>query len=121
VHAEEEVLFAYAKEILRCLSDDGVAFIHHSNLEKNNHSENIHWRGNVSGSRIKNYIESIGGSTLIQEFVIWDTEDGEYSDCITVFSKNKKNNFIGINNTYFSLIRKETRKVLSEYEKIKIK
>lgn len=119
VHVEEEIIFAYAKEIIRCLSDSGIAFIHHSNLEKNNYSENLHWRGNVSGSKIKEYIESIGGVTLIQEFLVWDLIDGEYSDCITVFSKNKKGNFVGINNLYFNLIIQENKKVLSEYERIK--
>ena len=32
VHADAEVLDAYAAELARTLAPDGVAFIHHSNL-----------------------------------------------------------------------------------------
>src|SRR5205823_13785691 len=32
VHAEEDVIDAYLHELARVLTDDGVAFLHHSNL-----------------------------------------------------------------------------------------
>jgi SAM-dependent methyltransferase len=119
VHVEKDVLFSYIDESLRCLKEDGVAFIHHSNFNKTSYGDNPHWRGNVSGLEIRNYILSLGGSVLIQEFITWDEKNGDYSDCITVFSKKRNFNFSGLNNQYFSIIRKENNKILSKYEALK--
>ena len=119
VHAEKDVLLDYVKESLRCLREDGIAMFHHSNTSKSNYAENNHWRANVSGSEVKDYIIENDGSVLIQEFITWDSENGEYSDCITTFSRKRDFDFIGLNNTHFSIVRKENSRILSKYELIK--
>jgi SAM-dependent methyltransferase len=118
VHAEEDIIFNYVEESIRCLRDKGIAFIHHSNLKKINHTDNPHWRGLVSGSNVKHHIESLGGSVLLQEFLTWDTENGEYSDCITVFSKKEGLPFRMVNNSLFGLLRKHNKEILLKYGSI---
>lgn len=118
VHADREVLFSYASESLRCLRDNGIAIIHHSNINKASYGQNPHWRGDLSAESFRSYIESIGGSVLLQEVIPWDDSNGDYSDCITVFSRKKDSDFVGINNSMFSIVRRENSRILSEYEKL---
>jgi SAM-dependent methyltransferase len=119
VHADKDVLFSYASESLRCLRDNGIAFIHHSNLNKSSFiGENIHWRGDLSGEDLKAYIEQNGGSVLIQEMIPWDDSLGEYSDCITIFSRKRDLPFVGLNRPMFGIVRQENNRVLSQYESL---
>lgn len=119
VHADEDVLFSYAEESMRVLKDSGIFFVHHSNMNKGNYGDNRHWRGNLSADNLKKHIESLGGHVVLQEFIPWDDENREFSDCITVFSKNAKTSFSGINNDLFSIIRQENKRILEKYSAIK--
>ena len=119
VHCDQEVLADYAKESIRCLKSDGVAFIHHSNYLGSNCEDNPHWRGLSSAKEFKKDIESIGGYVIIQEFINWDDSNRDYSDCITVFSKNKISDYLAANNPLFYLMRSEAKNILSSYLSIK--
>ena len=119
VHADKDVLFSYALESLRCLRASGIAFIHHSNVSKSNfEGNNIHWRGDASGEELRSCIEQSGGSVLMQEMIPWDDSLGEYSDCITVFSRKRDAPFVALNHQLFGIVRKENNRVLSQYENL---
>lgn len=82
VHAEGEVLEAYAGELARTLTTDGVAFLHHSNfgavLAARPGAENRHWRGeSASAERFAAACERAGLTCVRQEVVDW----GGVEDC----------------------------------------
>lgn len=120
VHADEPILFDYAKESLRVLRDDGVAFIHHSNNDSINYAGNPHWRGHLQADSLKKHIEELGGHVILQEFITWDDDLREYSDCITLFSKHGNGKFVGLNNNLFSVIRSENKRMLEKYNKMEM-
>jgi ubiquinone/menaquinone biosynthesis C-methylase UbiE len=86
VHAELEVILAYIPEILRVLSPQGVAFIHHSNwADTPRNYENIHCRAtSVSAPLVATAIEQNGGRVLIQEKISWQAD--QLLDCLTLFT-----------------------------------
>lgn len=98
VHVDMPVMDAYINQILNCnlLSDNGVSFIHHSNL-KYASSNNIvdiksfnHERDKtVDHIEVANAVQKYGGCVLSQEIMEWGGRP--MIDCITVFtSKNSR-------------------------------
>jgi SAM-dependent methyltransferase len=89
VHADLEVIQSYIPEIVRVLSSDGVAFVHHSNLLPFNGSlGQPHARSlTVSADIVASVIESAGGSVLVQEIINWGGE--HMHDCLTLFGRHR--------------------------------
>ncbi len=87
VHADLEVLSGYTRQILSKLCDEGVAFIHHSNLANHDiEPVQAHMRDKgVSWQIIRALVLQAGGEVLRQETVRWDNIDA--LDCITLFCK----------------------------------
>jgi SAM-dependent methyltransferase len=87
VHADFDVMQAYIPEILRVLSPNGVAFIHHSNLLAFHGSlGQPHARSlTVSADNVARAVELAGGSVLIQEVINWGSEHTH--DCLTLFGR----------------------------------
>jgi SAM-dependent methyltransferase len=87
VHADLDVLQSYVPEILRVLSPDGAAFIHHSNLAAlDNPGNELHARsGTVSAKKVAEAIGDAGGYVLIQELINWGGEC--LLDSMTLFAK----------------------------------
>jgi SAM-dependent methyltransferase len=91
VHAEIDVIAGYLKEFERVLADDGVAFIHHSNMgsyEPGTYDpHNIHWRAtSVSAALVERLAVASGLSCVSQEAVAWGG-DTLLNDCFTVFTR----------------------------------
>ncbi|MCW2995941.1 MAG: hypothetical protein JWQ18_3436 [Conexibacter sp.] len=91
VHAEHDVLAGYLKEFARVLSEDGVAFIHHSNMgsyEPGTYDpHNIHWRATtVSAALVERYAQAEGLRCVSQETVAWGN-DTLLNDCFTVITR----------------------------------
>jgi SAM-dependent methyltransferase len=90
VHAELDVLAAYARELARVLTADGVAFLHHSNmaeaLAEGAGVQNLHWRAESVGCRaVASAAEAAGLAWLRQEIVDWGgVRDG---DCFTTLCR----------------------------------
>jgi SAM-dependent methyltransferase len=87
VHSELDVLEAYVPQIINKLRDNGVAFIHHSNLGAfGNAWGRPHARASsVSRENIERLIDEHGGTVLIQEIINWGGVP--LLDCITLFGK----------------------------------
>lgn len=91
VHAESDVMFRYLDELGRILSDDGVAFLHHSNLgayPKGTYDPaNVHWRApSVSGADIAKAATGVGLSCVSQELIAWGNET-HLLDCFSVITR----------------------------------
>ncbi|MDF0593749.1 methyltransferase domain-containing protein [Methanotrichaceae archaeon M04Ac] len=87
VHAEADVIESYINEISKKLKRDGVAFIHHSNLDgllldvEAGHMRAI----SVSASNFEKYVENADMRCISQEMLNW--VGGEYLiDCISLFT-----------------------------------
>jgi len=90
VHAEADVIAGYLPEFARVLADDGVAFIHHSNMgsyEPGTYDpENIHWRAtSVSAQLVEGLAVAAGLRCISQEPVAWGGE--LLNDCFTVLTR----------------------------------
>jgi SAM-dependent methyltransferase len=91
VHAEHEVIAGYLTEFARVLADDGVAFIHHSNMGAYEPGSfdphNIHWRATtVSAELVERLARSAGLSCVSQETVAWGNET-LLNDCFSVITR----------------------------------
>lgn len=87
VHAELDTLEAYLREIRRCLTRDGVAFLHHSNfgevLDQRPGSWNYHWRAeSVSAARVAALCSDLQMVCRSQEILTWGEVDN--CDCLSV-------------------------------------
>lgn len=88
VHSDLDVLESYFPEILRVLSPDGVAFIHHSNLAALGDTTRVQDRSTtVSAANAAAAIAAAGGSVVIQETVDWGVD--QLVDCITLFCRRR--------------------------------
>ncbi len=88
VHAEHDIIAGYMAEFARVLADDGVAFIHHSNMgayEPGSYDpHNIHWRATtVSAALVEGLARSVGLRCVSQETVAWGNET-LLNDCFSV-------------------------------------
>jgi hypothetical protein len=117
VHADELVLAAYIKEFKRILTDNGVAFIHHSNLGEYQATysimrripkltrllrgigvlgaltNNSAWRDfSVDAKKVANFTEKNGLNCISQELIPWWSEKIEMEKlmiyCISTIGKN---------------------------------
>jgi SAM-dependent methyltransferase len=88
VHAEFDVIESYVPQILDRLTDDGVAFIHHSNFAAAGAQRNWHSRAeSVSAHRFAKCVEQNGGGLIHQELIDWSREGKELIDCMSLFSR----------------------------------
>jgi SAM-dependent methyltransferase len=88
VHAESTIIACYMLELARVLSEDGAAFIHHSNMGSYGpgtyDQDNIHWRAkSVSAELIEQLAERVDLRCISQETVAWGNET-LLTDCFTV-------------------------------------
>lgn len=107
VHADGSALKAYLSELCRILRDEGVAFIHHSNLGEyqSNHAtirrfpmlerllmrlgilEKTHWRDlGVTAAAVEELAEEHGLKCISQEVVPWGTKRAQI-DCFSTLVK----------------------------------
>jgi SAM-dependent methyltransferase len=91
VHAEADVITGYLREFERVLADDGVAFIHHSNMGAykagSYDPDNIHWRAtSVSAELVGGLAITAGLRCISQETVTWGGGD-LLNDCFTVLTR----------------------------------
>jgi SAM-dependent methyltransferase len=93
VHAEEDVLAAYARELSRTLAPNGVGFIHHSNagayVDPDSGRlpfDNVSWRARTaSAAGFARVCEDAGLVCVAQEIVRWDIEP--LTDCFSVVTR----------------------------------
>jgi SAM-dependent methyltransferase len=88
VHVEQNVVEAYIAELARVLDNDGVAFLHHSNMAaymtKEVGPRIPHWRsGSVSAQSVDQYASSVGLSCFRQELIGWGSDHDFFSDAFT--------------------------------------
>jgi SAM-dependent methyltransferase len=89
VHAEVNVFEAYIPQILAKLNENGLAFVHHSNLRASGASVNDHARAEtVDYQVIAEVVRRSGGRVLVQELVNWGGE--EPIDCFTLFGLGRQ-------------------------------
>lgn len=91
VHAEQDIIAGYLQEFARVLADDGVAFIHHSNMGAyapgTYDPHNIHWRATtVSAELVERLARSAGLRCVSQETVAWGNET-LLNDCFSVITR----------------------------------
>lgn len=93
VHVEHDVITSYLFEIARVLQDDGIAFLHHSNMGAFLDPvtgaltiENRHWRASsVSAALVRSVSDSVGLSCVFQEIVNWGVP--ELTDCLSMITR----------------------------------
>lgn len=88
VHVEADALGGYIAEFARVLDDDGVAFIHHSNVAALGavDPERVHWRApSVSAEIVERLAERAGLRCVIQEPFAWEAQI--LTDCISVIAR----------------------------------
>lgn len=90
VHAEMDVLAAYASELARTLAPDGVAFLHHSNMARvladHPGTQIRHWRGEtVSAEGVREAALRAGLVCPTQEVIDWGGV--EECDCLSVVAR----------------------------------
>ncbi len=88
VHLEMDVMDAYCAQIVRKLTADGVAFIHHSNALGGIDDDNPNAEGRgktVSAETVRLAIEAAGGRTLVQEEINWNSR--ARIDCMTTLCR----------------------------------
>jgi SAM-dependent methyltransferase len=88
VHVDEEVIRSYLHELLRVLSPEGVAFLHHSNFaDTPEGTRNPHWRdSSTSAARVREHCRHIGLFCLSQELLNWGQD--ELNDCFSLIGKS---------------------------------
>ncbi len=88
VHAEADVIQSYVTQIIKKLSPNGVAFMHHSNLLAFGGTIGVPAGArapSVSAANVANLIVNDGGKILIQEIINWAGEHTQ--DCLTLFCR----------------------------------
>jgi hypothetical protein len=86
VHADADVIESYVTQLRNKLTEDGVAFLHHSNFAAlDEGTENRHWRSeSVSGAMVCDLAERADLSVVSQERINWGAP--ELTDCLTVLA-----------------------------------
>jgi SAM-dependent methyltransferase len=87
VHADAEVIRSYLQGLLRVMSPEGVAFLHHSNFaDTPEGTRNLHWRdAGMSAARLRAQCQEIGLFCLSQELINWG--QSELNDCFSLIGK----------------------------------
>ncbi|SRR6266542_529459 len=88
VHVEQDIMDAYVAELARVLTDDGVAFLHHSNMAAYGPEEVgrriPHWRsGSVSAQSVARSAKGAGLNCFRQELIRWGGDHDFLSDTFT--------------------------------------
>ena len=86
VHAEDEVIAEYLREIARKLNPNGVGFIHHSNLgayPPDTASPHMRSRS-MTAAKFAIFCEAAGLACISQEMVNWG--QAELIDCFSTFT-----------------------------------
>ena len=121
VHANLAVHQTYVPQILRKLTPNGVAFIHHSNWAQSGSTKtNVHCRAeDVSGAAYAEIVQQAGGQVLLQERLNWGAE--EKIDAFTIFCVRHRDVLpekVLIENSDFMLEARIIREIQSRYTKI---
>ncbi|HZO58321.1 MAG TPA: class I SAM-dependent methyltransferase [Solirubrobacterales bacterium] len=95
IHCDGYIVESYVKELAQKLSADGVAFLHHSNLEQYVDPqtgelpfENVKWRGlSMSAARFVEYCNEAGLLCIGQEVVRWVKRQDALSDCFSMLTR----------------------------------
>jgi SAM-dependent methyltransferase len=94
VHAPVEAMQSYVEQLARKLSDEGVAFLHHSNAleylddpamqtpEMRHHCRDM----STSAQLVAASVESAGLALVAQELLPWGNTE-YFLDCLTVFTR----------------------------------
>jgi len=97
VHAEMDVVEWYIRELARKLSENGRAFLHHSNMGAfvvegprgwvlREDIENLHWRStSVSANAVRNSCADAGLCVISQELINWGCQ--ALTDALTVIAR----------------------------------
>jgi 2-polyprenyl-3-methyl-5-hydroxy-6-metoxy-1,4-benzoquinol methylase len=95
VHVEADVIEAYLDQLAKKLSDNGVGFIHHSNIGMFLDSEtgklsfeNTHWRGeSMTGKLFEDFCDKANLQCITQELVNWgEADEPRVIDCFSLFT-----------------------------------
>ncbi len=95
VHSQLDVIESYIKEAKRTLKPGGTMFLHHSNLQNCNTSNNKHWRSPDVGFELVNNLTKANNLSIIsQEMFSYDTTNDSKSlhDCFTVVRNSPQAN-----------------------------
>jgi len=92
VHAEEDVLRSYLRQLGHKMAPDALGFIHHSNMAAFRDPKsgelscvNAHWRAeSMSAALFREYCGSSSLECIAQEVVNWGS--GDLTDCFSVFT-----------------------------------
>ena len=95
VHCDAYIVESYIGELARTLSADGVAFLHHSNLEEYLDPdtgelpfENTTWRGKSMSARLfDDYCGEAGLLCIGQEKLRWLERDDWFRDCLSMLTR----------------------------------
>ncbi len=92
VHFNQEIVNCYLAEIAEKLKDEGIGFIHHSNMGRHyHHINNEGWRSiDVSCKSFEEACKQQGLSCIWQEQVTWGANTEALTDCFSLFTKTKK-------------------------------
>lgn len=95
IHVESDVIYSYLTGLARVLTDDGVAFLHHSHVAASPLLEarprNKHWRGEtVSGDVVIAFCQRLGLSVWSQERLSWTGTPNLVSDCFSVIGRQPR-------------------------------
>lgn len=86
VHVNDETMKSYIREIGKKLNENGVAFIHHSNLNFfNNYSSHVR-DTSVDYRKISSYAQENNLNCIVQELINWENEPF-LIDCISTICK----------------------------------
>lgn len=99
VHANDEVLAAYLRELSGKLKPGGFGFIHHSNMGSYRDpntgklsAESHHWRDTtMSAALFRDYCAENGLHCVAQEILEWET--GVMSDAFSLFTRPRQQAF----------------------------
>jgi Methyltransferase domain len=91
VHVEKDVIESYIPQILRKLTLNGVAFLHHSNLAAlPPEAEKAGARGHsVSGDIVADIVKQAGGKVLVKERINWGAPHLGLLDCLTLLARQE--------------------------------
>lgn len=125
VHVEAPDMEAYVQEISRTLAQDGVAFLHHSNMGAHRDAagvltvENPDWRAeSMTADAMLGFIEASGLACSSQEIVNWGRNVA--SDCFTVIThpgSSHLREFVRVENQHFMQVAEYLRTLTNVYAK----
>ena len=92
VHFNNEIVNCYLAEISAKLKNEGIGFIHHSNVGRHyHHIHNDGWRSaDVSCKSFEEACNRNGLQCISQEQITWGTNHDVLTDCFTIFTKTTK-------------------------------